>query len=462
MKAKILIADDDRNLSEVLKGILRRLEHRVKICDDAVEAVRLLTEEEWNLLICDARMWQRTRDKADLLQIAVLRNVPVAVTVTYGTQPLAEDALASGAFVSVMKPFRADEVIRATEAGLALSKEMASNAQAEQASALEETSQEEGPERHLGYFIGESPRMNTLYEQISKIASMDLTVLIRGESGTGKELVARAIHENSPRANRPFIAVNCAALSDQLLESELFGYVKGAFTGAFHNKEGLFQAANGGTLFLDEIGSVSVNTQQVLLRVLEDHQVRQVGGTESVTVNTRVVAATNENMEKRIEEEKFRLDLFHRLSVFPVIVPPLRERREDIPLLASYFLHQKECEAVFTPEAMRILCAFDWPGNVRQLENAVLRLIALLPEGAQSIGVELLPDEFKQPPKEPAQPKAVAEPKVDTSLSLKAYLRQCERNYMRQVLENCNGDKEAAARSLGISLATFYRKYDGE
>ena len=196
--------------------------------------------------------------------------------------------------------------------------------------------------------------------------------------------------------------------------------------------------------------------------MLEDHQVRQVGGTESVTVNTRVVAATNENMEKRIEEGKFRLDLFHRLSVFPVIVPPLRERREDIPLLASYFLHQKECEAVFTPEAMRILCAFDWPGNVRQLENAILRLIALLPEGAQTIGAELLPDEFKQPPKESAQPKATVEPKVDTSLSLKAYLRQCERNYMRQVLENCNGDKEAAARSLGISLATFYRKYDGE
>ena len=461
MKAKILIADDDRNLSEVLKGILRRLEHRVKICEDAQEAVRLLAEEEWNLLICDARMWQRTCDKSDLLKTAVSRAVPVAVTVTYGTQPLADKAVAAGAFVSVMKPFRADEVIRATEMGLALSKETAKEAQEEEAISQEDSLQAGGPEHHFGYFIGESPQMKALYEQISKIASMDLTVLVRGESGTGKELVARAIHESSPRANRPFIAVNCAALSDQLLESELFGYVKGAFTGAFHNKEGLFQAANGGTLFLDEIGSVSVNTQQVLLRVLEDHQVRQVGGTESVTVNTRVVAATNENMEQRIADGKFRLDLFHRLSVFPVVVPPLRERRDDIPLLASYFLRRKECEATFTPEAMRILCAFDWPGNVRQLENAILRLIALLPEGAQTIGADILPDEYKQPPKESVQTK-VAEPKVDTSLSLKAYLRQCERNYMRQVLENCNGDKEAASRSLGISLATFYRKFDGE
>ncbi len=403
-------------------------------------------------------MWQRTRDKEDMVGTAVARSIPVAVTVTYGTQPLATAALEAGAYISVMKPFRADEVIRAVEEGLALSK---TNAQKENV-AKEEEKTEASSELHLGYFIGEAPRMVELYEQIQKIASTDMTVLIRGESGTGKELVAKAIHECSSRARRPFVAVNCAALSDQLLESELFGYVKGAFTGAFHNKEGLFQAADGGTLFLDEIGSVSINTQQVLLRVLEDHLVRQVGGTESISVNTRVIAATNENMEQRIEDGKFRLDLFHRLSVLPIAVPPLRERREDIPLLVNYFLRKKECDANLTAEAMRILVNFDWPGNVRQMENAVLRLVALLPEGEHLIGAESLPEEFRQPPKETGFQKAAAEPKVDTSLSLKAYLRQCERNYMRQVLENLGGDKEAASRSLGISLATFYRKYDGE
>ena len=403
-------------------------------------------------------MWQRSRDKEDMVGTAVSHSIPVAVTVTYGTQPLAATALEAGAFVSVMKPFRADEVIRAVEEGLTLCK---NNAQKEEV-ASEEEQPKVSSELHLGYFIGESPRMGELYEQIQKIASTDMTVLIRGESGTGKELVAKAIHECSSRARRPFIAVNCAALSDQLLESELFGYVKGAFTGAFHNKEGLFQAADGGTLFLDEIGSVSINTQQVLLRVLEDHLVRQVGGTESISVNTRVIAATNENMEQRIEDGKFRLDLFHRLSVLPVSVPPLRERREDIPLLVNYFLRKKECDAKLTAEAMRLLVNFDWPGNVRQMENAVLRLVAMLPEGEHLIGAESLPDEFKQPAKEPVSQKAPTEPKIDTSLSLKAYLRQCERNYMRQVLENLGGDKEAASRSLGISLATFYRKYDGE
>ena len=403
-------------------------------------------------------MWQRSREKEDMVGTAVSHSIPVAVTVTYGTQPLAAAALEAGAYVSVMKPFRAEEVIRAVEEGLALGK---ANAQKETI-APEEEPAENSSELHLGYFIGEAPRMVELYEQIQKIASTDMTVLIRGESGSGKELVAKAIHECSSRALRPFVAVNCAALSEQLLESELFGYVKGAFTGAFHNKEGLFQAADGGTLFLDEIGSVSINTQQVLLRVLEDHLVRQVGGTESISVNTRVIAATNENMEQRIEDGKFRLDLFHRLSVLPIAVPPLRERREDIPLLVNYFLRKKECEANLTAEAMRILVNFDWPGNVRQMENVVLRLVALLPDGEHLIGAESLPEEFKQPAKEPVMQKVAAEPKVDASLSLKAYLRQCERNYMRQVLESFGGDKEAASRSLGISLATFYRKYDGE
>ena len=455
MKAKILIADADRNLSEVLKGMLRRQEHRVRTCDALPDALILLAQEQWDLVICDIKFWNQAADESNILSIANAKRIPFAALVSYDLQSLGNEAIKAGAFAMLVKPCRADELNSVVDRAIELRKAATSILNGGMYREARDV------ERHLGYFIGEHPLMQSLYLQIAKIAATDMTVLIRGESGTGKELVAKAIHEQSDRAGHPFVAVNCAALSEQLLESELFGHVKGAFTGAIRNKEGLFETASGGTLFLDEIGSVSMGMQQALLRVLEDHKVRAVGGTEYVSVNTRVIAATNEKLEERIDDGRFRLDLFHRLSVLPIVLPPLRERREDIGLLAESFLRSHGCDAVLSPQTMKLLEAFSWPGNVRQLENTMLRIAALLPEGTETITADLLPRELlESTPREQVSQPVAEVPEPEEIMTLKAYLRQCERKYIRKVLEIMNGDKEAAAKALGISVATFYRKYD--
>ncbi len=456
MKAKILIADADKNLSEVLKGMLRRLEHRVRTCDAVSDALILLSQEKWDLIICDIKFWNQAADDSNILAISCAKHIPFAALVSYDLQSLGNDAIKAGAFAMLVKPCRADELNSIVEKAL----EMRTSASPLQIGGAYRDVRD--VEKHLGYFIGEHPLMQSLYLQIAKIAATDMTVLIRGESGTGKELVAKAIHEQSSRAGHRFVAINCASLSEQLLESELFGHVKGAFTGAIRSKEGLFETASGGTLFLDEIGSVSNGMQQALLRVLEDHKVRAVGGTEYVSVNTRVIAATNEKLEERIDDGRFRLDLFHRLSVLPIVLPPLRERREDISLLAESFLRRHGCRAVLSPQTLKLLEAFSWPGNVRQLENTMLRIAALLPDGTETITADLLPRELLEstPKEQTSQPQSeLPEPEL-TIMTLKAYLRQCERKYIRQVLESKNGDKEAAAKALGISVATFYRKYE--
>ena len=457
MKAKILIADADRNLSEVLKGMLRRLDHRVKTCDAIADALILIAQEQWDLIICDIKLWNHSSGESNILKIASDKRIPIAVLVSYDLQSLGDEAVAAGAFAMLVKPCRADELNAVVERALELKR-------SDNGILIGGGLESQEAERHLGYFIGEHPLMQSLYGQIVKIAATDMTVLIRGESGTGKELVAKAIHEQSARAGRPFVAINCASLSEQLLESELFGHVKGAFTGAIRSKEGLFETASGGTLFLDEIGSVTNGMQQALLRVLEDHKVRPVGGTEYISVNTRVIAATNENLEERIDDGRFRLDLFHRLSVLPIVIPPLRERREDISLLADSFLRRHGCKAAISPQTMRLLESFPWPGNVRQLENIMLRIAALLPEGTEMITADLLPRELLEAvPKEQPSNQSLADVSIpETVMTLKAFLRQCERKYIRQVLERNDGDKEAAAKALGISVATFYRKYEEE
>lgn len=434
----------------MLRGILRRLDNRVKVCDDLTELRHQIAEGDWNILICDVRIWIDSQADGDIISLALGHSLPVAVTASYAMMPLAESAVAAGAFVSLMKPLRADEVIAALN-------EAPDNDVLVKESPAPELCE---VEKHFGYLIGEDSSMHELYTQISRVAATDMTVLIRGESGTGKELAAKSIHGESSRSSRPFVAVNCASLSDQLLESELFGHVKGAFTGAIRNKEGLFQVANGGTLFLDEIGSVSVNMQQALLRVLEDKKVRPVGGTESITVNTRVIAATNENLEDRISDGRFRLDLFHRLSVLPLQLPPLRGRKSDISLLAGYFLRKIGSKARLSVEAVRLLEGFDWPGNIRQLENVIMRAVAMSPEETELIGASDLPGELRESVQAQSDESACMEGELPANLTLKAYLRACERHYLKVVLDNNGGDKEAAARSLGISLATFYRKFE--
>lgn len=470
MKAKILIAEEDEGLSEVLRGLFRSLDHRVKASSDLKEVRRLLREEPWHALFCSAGMWQASLADDDLIAAARLlpAPVPVVLMAAYAEFNLGEDAVKAGATAWLPKPIRSAAAIRGLEQALS---------QTQAAAPEEAPAQVEPPpeaiERHFGVLVGEHEGMRRLYDQIDKIADTDMTVLLRGDSGTGKELFAMAIHNASQRARRPFVAVNCAALPEQLLESELFGHLKGSFTGAVRNKEGLFQAAEGGTLFLDEIGSISINMQLTLLRVLQERKIRPVGGNTMLPVDVRVIAATNEDLEKRIQDGVFRQDLYYRLSVMPIIIPPLRERRSDIGLLANWFLSQisgqEGGQFTLAPAALQALESYSWPGNVRELENTIKRAVALGGADGHVVQLDDLPENIRSaaaaPPVEPvganANASAAAMPSIaGQPMTLKAYLRQCERHYIRQVMDECDGDKKAAAKMSGVSLGTFYRKLE--
>jgi transcriptional regulator with PAS, ATPase and Fis domain len=300
----------------------------------------------------------------------------------------------------------------------------------------------------LENIVGSSERMVEVYRLVARVAPTRSTVLIQGETGTGKELIARAIHHSTLRADRPFVAIDCSALAETLLESELFGHVKGAFTGALADKKGLFEAAHGGTCFLDEVGEISPGMQAKLLRVVQEHEVKRVGGTESLQVDVRVIAATNKDLGRLVAEGRFREDLFYRLSVVTIGLPPLRERREDIPLLAEHFLRKCAAEndrpiSHISPEAMALLAAYDWPGNVRELEHAVEHAVALTSNRV------ILPDDL--PPKcaPPRQEAAPGRP----SLSL----REVVTRHIRNVLREANWNKKLAAELLGIHRRTLYR-----
>jgi transcriptional regulator with PAS, ATPase and Fis domain len=333
--------------------------------------------------------------------------------------------------------------------------------------------------------------MQEVFKLIERVANTESTILILGESGTGKELVARALHFNSRRQNAPFIPINCGAMPEQLLESELFGHRRGAFTGAINDKKGLFQEADGGTIFLDEIGSMPLLLQSRLLRVLQEREIRRVGDNTPVFVDVRVVAASNESLEKKIKDGTFREDLYYRLNVIPIPLPPLRERRDDIPLLVAHFLRSKSNSGSGRPfkitrQALEVLCAHDWPGNVRELENAIERAVTLCetatvhagdlppsliqklnstiaPEGSQETAFLPKPPEssHSQAKIEPGKPFAPSNG-GDALKPLKNHLHDQELVYIQRALELSGGDKEIAAQHLGVSLATLYRKLGGQ
>jgi two-component system response regulator PilR (NtrC family) len=311
----------------------------------------------------------------------------------------------------------------------------------------------------LDNIIGQSPNMKSIFELIQTIAPQTSRVLITGESGTGKELVARAIHENSQRAQAPFITINCGAFPETLLESELFGYMKGSFTGANENRLGLFQAAHGGTLFMDEIGNMSLTMQVKLYRVLQEGKVRPIGSTEESDVDVRIIAATNKNFEKEIAEGRFREDLYYRLSVIPIQLPPLRERREDIPLLARHFLEtfrkvmEKPVESI-SPEAMSRLESYDWPGNVRELENTMERAVAL--ETTREVTLRVLPDRIAGYSGSPAPSRANGGSAFpDGGVDFEKEIAEAERRYLQSALEMANGVRTQAADLLKISYRSF-------
>lgn len=454
-KAKILVVDDEVSIVEVLKGILRRQGYRVKTALSGEEAMEYLREEPFDLMISDIRMGGMnglallTQAKEEQTHLAVI------MMTAYAAVETAVEAMRNGAFDYICKPFKVDELLVTVEHALSYENAMAEN------ESLKETLASPA-EVHFGTLVGDHPSMQAVYRMVRKIAQTDSTVLILGESGTGKELVARAIHGCSRRSGQPFVAINCAAMPDALLESELFGHVRGAFTGATRDKEGLFETADGGSLFLDEVGSIPMGMQLTLLRVLQEQEIRPVGGTRSVPVNVRIVAATNEDLESLIRQGRFREDLFYRLSVIPLDLPPLREHTSDIPLLANHFLSRRQPangrRLTLGTGAMTALMQYGWPGNVRELENAISRAAALC-EG-DVITADLLPARLQGLVAEAAEPVTAVEPSPPSAgVSLKAFLRDKERTYIRQVLDQHHGDKEAAARALGISLATLYRKY---
>jgi DNA-binding NtrC family response regulator len=492
--AKVLLVDDDLTMVQMVSELLRQEGHEVFPFSSGSAALSGLATHSPDVVITDLYFDKTRAAGLEVVQKARALNPPAVVIVItgFGTIETAVEAMKNGAFDYLEKPFKVDELKLCVQRALSYN-----TALAQRDAAVSETNYLRKQLRRKYQFsqiIGSSPKMLEVFKMIERVADTDSTILILGQSGTGKELVARALHFNSRRQFAPFVPVNCSALPENLLESELFGHRRGAFTGAINDKKGLFQEADGGTIFLDEVGSMSAMLQSRLLRVLQEREVRRVGDNTPVYVNVRVVAASNESLEKRIKEGTFREDLYYRLNVIPIQLPSLRERREDVPLLIAHFLKSKvnprtNGPFVTSKRAKSLLCTYDWPGNVRELENALERAATLCEDDLIRAG-DLPPavvaaaqasdpalaqhddDSAAMPPSPPEDasyalrlaqdPSATAEPVI----LLKAFLRQQERLYLNRVLQQVGGDKEQAALLVGVSMATLYRKLcdedDGE
>ena len=453
--SRILLVDDEPSILSVLTTILKGEGHDVITSRGGDGAQETIGREEYDLMVSDIRM--SPVDGMQLLKQSRRERPGAAVIMltAYGSVETAVEAMKEGAFDYVTKPFKVDELLITVKRALEYMNIVAENVSLKQ--QLQSRYQFEN-------IVAESPAMRSICEMIERVAPTDTTILVLGESGTGKELVAKAIHSYSLRKTKAFVPINCAAMPEPLLESELFGHLKGAFTGATSNKEGLFEAANGGTIFLDEIGSMPLALQGKLLRVLQEREIRPVGGTQTTSVDVRVLAATNDNLEEKIKSGEFREDLFYRLSVIPITINPLRERREDILPLVYHIIRSTVGENGNCPEldgeAQLIFERYPWPGNVRELENAVRHAMTFGSEG--KITKNELPARIVESIGEADLGVGLASGR-DTDdeyrgKSLKAFLRQKEKEYLELVLEMMDGDKDAAAKSLKISLATLYRK----
>jgi two-component system, NtrC family, response regulator AtoC len=438
---RVLVAEDDAVARDLLCEILRGEGFVVEAVDDGAVAVARASGEPYDLVVSDVRM-----DRAD--GFSVLRafterapETPVILITAFGDVTGAMEAIAKGAYDYVSKPFNVEElrltVNRALERRRLLAEQRAAGVPPDAAAALAEIE-------------GKSARMLDVYKLVARVAPTGATVLVVGESGTGKELVARAIHSHSRRATRPFVPVNCTALSESLLESELFGHARGAFTGAVAAKRGLFEVADGGTLFLDEIGDMGARMQAQLLRTLQDGEVRPVGGTESTRVDVRIVCATNRDLEAEVKATRFREDLYFRINVVTVRLPPLRDRPGDIPILAAHFLakiarRERRPQASLSREALDGLCRHSWPGNVRELENAIERAVAVAKGGV------ILRSDL------PFEVQGQGLPTASGIIDDRPPLAELERRYIALVLAESGGNKKKAAERLGIDRRTLYR-----
>jgi len=442
----ILIADDDESLRRVIEYNLSNKGYRVLLANNGNEALNIFKSEDVDIVITDIKM--EKVDGLELLEeIKRLKSNALVIMITaHGSIETAVKAMKLGAYDYITKPFNRDELQIIIEKAQNLQSLMSENIRLRQ---------ELADRFSLGNIIGASSKMKRIYDMVARVAKSDSTVLLQGESGTGKELIARAIHFNSSRAKKPFITVNCSAIPENLMESELFGHVKGAFTGAVKDKVGKFEAAEGGTIFLDEIGDIRKDLQVKLLRVLQEKSIDKVGSTQDINVDVRVIAATNILLETAIEEGKFREDLFYRISVIPILLPPLRERKDDIPLLVQHFMAKhggKDCKML--SEVLDILNRYDWPGNVRELENIIERAIVLKKED-NVINPEDIPDHIK-----------IKQLRSRMSLEIPdegVKLEEVEKALIINALNKAGQNQTRAAELLNISRQTLiYRmqKYD--
>ena len=447
LHGKILLADKDPMILCSLKGILEREGLMVECVADGEEGLRRLAHERYDVLLADLNLPERSG--LELLRASRGQEpAPTAILFTgFGTIENAVSAMREGAFEFLSKPFVDDQMLLTIRRAL------------EQRAILRENEElrHRLEEQHrFEALIGRDHKMHRLFQLCRTVAESRATVLIQGESGTGKTLVARAIHNHSPRRNGPFVEVSCGGLPESLLESELFGAVRGAYTGSVRDKEGKFEAANGGTIFLDEVATASPTLQVKLLRVLQDRAFERVGDTKTLTTDVRVILATNRNLEQEMKQGRFREDLFYRVNVVTIDLPPLRERIADIPLLAEHFLQQFAREnhrkaRAFTREAMELLISHPWPGNVRELQNAVERAVVLC--HGLKVGVEDLP-----PGLAVAAPDAVLAVEAGGLLPLKKALESPERKILEAALSRFQGNRQQTAAALGINRTTLYNK----
>jgi two-component system response regulator PilR (NtrC family) len=443
--ARVLVVDDERSMRELLAIVLKREGYEVMLAENGRSAVAAVARGGVDLLISDIKM-------PDMTGLEVLRASKAsdpaleAIMVTaFASQETAIEALRLGACDYLIKPFDVDELKVKVRDKLESRRLRRENVLLKRAL---------GSTHQFHNIIGRSDAMLEVFTLVETIARTTSTVLITGESGTGKELVARAVHYHSLRRERPFVAVNCGALTETLLESELFGHVRGAFTGADTNKKGLIETAERGTIFLDEIGEMSQMMQVKLLRVLQERRFRRVGGTDEIEADIRVIAATNQDLARMVAEQRFREDLYYRINVIPVRLPPLRERREDVPLLAEHFLAKYSAQmakplAGLSQEALALLTAYDWPGNIRELENVLERAVAL--ERTPTILPESLPDHVRG--QVSAGRSAVVLP--EAGFDLESHVRNLERDYIAQALRKAGGVQVKAADLLGMSFRSF-------
>ncbi len=442
-KPSVLVVEDEELMRSILRQLLTDSGYRVFTADSAETALEIFAENDVDVTLTDIKM--AGRDGIELLdQIKTINDESVVIIMTaYSSVDSAVAALRKGAYDYITKPFVNEDLLQTLKNAIRQRELFRENR------ALR---RELNKQYTFSEIIGKSDSLQKVFELVEKVADTNANVLIQGESGTGKELIARAIHFNSSRSSKPFLAVNCGALPESLLESELFGHTKGSFTGAVADKKGLFRSASGGTIFLDEIGEMPLALQVRLLRAIQEHEVTPIGSSVPVRFDARMIAATNKNLETEVAENRFREDLFYRLNVVEITLPPLRERREDIPLLIKHFVarsarNQKAPEKSVSPPAMSALVNHAWEGNVRELENAIERAFIL---SGDEIGIDSLPPKIVT--------NAAQAYEIRDMDGFRLTLEEMERRYVLEILRTVDQDKAQAANILGIDLSTLYRK----